>query len=59
MGCFSRLHADTYLSHSGVFGDAGIYFLDAYIDGNDAVLVFRNITVLTRTLRAYGTVASK
>ena len=59
MGCFSRLHGDSYLSHSGLFGSYGIYFLDAYIDGLDAVLVFRNIVAASRTLKVYGTIMVK
>ena len=58
MGAFSRLHGDSYLS-KGYFGSSAIALRDAYIDGDEAVLEFYNLSGSTRTLTVYGTVACK
>ena len=58
MGAYSRIHGDSYLSPSGMFG-SGIALRDAYIDGSDAVLEFYNTAGANRNLTVYGTVAAK
>jgi len=59
VGAYSRLHGDSYLSHRDTFGTY-IRFDDAWIDGSDLVLEFRNLhPTLSRNLTVYGAVAVK
>lgn len=58
MGGYSRLHGDSYLSNN-VFGQDAIVLRDAYIDDDEAVLEFYNLSGATRNLTVYGTVAVK
>lgn len=59
VGAYSRLHGDSFLSHTTTFGP-NIRFDDAWIDGSDLVLEFRNThATLTRNLTVYGAVAIK
>jgi hypothetical protein len=54
VGAYSRLHGDAYLSHTQTFGP-NIRFDDAWIDGTDLVLEFRNTHgSLSRNLTVYG-----
>lgn len=60
MGCYSRLHGDSYISYPSQFGTA-IILRDIYIDtGTDeAVLVFYNSSVIARNMSCYGQVQLK
>jgi len=59
VGAYSRLHGDSYLSHTETFGP-NIRFDDAWIDGNELVLEFRNTHgTLARNLSVYGAIAVK
>jgi len=59
VGAYSRLHGDSYLSHRDTFGSY-IRFDDAWIDGSDLVLEFRNVHgTLSRNLTVYGAFAVK
>jgi hypothetical protein len=58
VGAYSRLHGDSYLSHSHTFGPS-IVFADAWIDGSDLVLEFRNLDVASHNLTVYGAFAAK
>jgi hypothetical protein len=58
VGAYSRLHGDSYLSHDGTFGPS-IRLEDAWIDGSDLVLEFRNIAATSQNLTVYGTVVVK
>ena len=53
MGCFSRLHGDSYMSPSSVFG-YGIRLKDVFIDGSDQVIRVTNTTSITRYAKMYG-----
>lgn len=54
MGGYSRLHGDSYLSDA-IFGDGEIRLVDAYIDGDEAVLEFYNKNTSPHDLTVYGT----
>lgn len=54
---YSRLHGDTYLTDS-IFGSS-CRLKDIYLDGDETVLVFRNLSPSNRTLRAWGLVIAK
>jgi len=59
VGAYARLHGDSYLSHTETFGP-NIRFDDAWIDGDELVLEFRNThPTLSRNLTVYGAVAVK
>lgn len=59
MGCYSRLHGDSYLTHA-MFGGA-VRLQDVYIDTatDEAVLVFANVLLATRFMSCYGQVQLK
>jgi hypothetical protein len=57
MGAYSRIHGDSYLTHS-MFGGS-IRLRDAYIDGDEAVLEFYNPSGSSQNLTCYGTLAIK
>jgi len=54
IGGYSRLHGDTNLTHSWIFGP-NIALRDVYIDADEAVLVFYNDSGSNRNLTVYGT----
>jgi hypothetical protein len=58
MGAYSRLHGDSHLTWSGVFGTS-ITLQDLYLDGDEAVLVFYNTSGSNKNLQVYGTVVVK
>ncbi len=58
MGGYSRLHGDSFLSRSWMFGPS-IYLRDAYIDDDEFVLEFYNQAASNRNLSCYGSVAVK
>jgi len=57
MGCYSRLHGDSYLTPA-LFGGL-VRMRDIYIDGDEAVLEFYNVSGFTRFFNCYGMVEVK
>jgi len=57
-GSYSRLYGDTLLSYVGAYGTS-IALKDAYIDGDDAVLLFSNLSGSNQNLRVYGSLIAK
>jgi hypothetical protein len=54
IGGYSRLHGDTNLTHTSMFGSS-IALRDVYVDDDEAVLVFFNASGSNKNLKVYGT----
>jgi len=54
---FMRLHGDSYLSTS-IFGSS-IRWKDIYLDGDETVLVFTNLSVASQLLKFWGMLWAK